>query len=108
LAATAGAALAWSGVRALTGGLMAGSTELPGVGRVAGPVTVDVVAAWPVVAVLAGVLGVLTGLVVVLRGRGWPGMGRRYQRGAAPAPRTDEDRAQAAWTALDHGQDPTV
>jgi uncharacterized membrane protein (TIGR02234 family) len=108
LAAAAGAALAWSGVRALTGGLMGGSTELPGVGRVTGAVTVDVSAAWPLVAVLAGVIGVLTGLVVVLRSRGWPGMGRRYQRGAAPPSRSEEDRAQAAWTALDRGEDPTV
>jgi hypothetical protein len=52
----------------------------------------------------------------VLRGRGWPGMGRRYERtGTAPAvparparPQTDEDRHQAAWKALDRGDDPTV
>ena len=41
-------------------------------------------------------------------------MGRRYERGATAAgagrrrgrPETDEDRAQAAWKALDRGDDP--
>jgi uncharacterized membrane protein (TIGR02234 family) len=108
LMAVGGGALAWSGIRALTGGLVDGSTELPGVGRVPGPVTVDVTSAWPVLATVAGVLGVLAGLVVVLRGRSWPGMGRRYERGRPAAPGSEADRAQAAWTALDRGQDPTI
>ena len=41
-------------------------------------------------------------------------MGRRYERPGAAAraaaarrPETDEDRAQAAWKALDRGEDPT-
>jgi uncharacterized membrane protein (TIGR02234 family) len=42
-------------------------------------------------------------------------MGRRYERSGAAAPEpavarrpeTDEDRAQAAWKALDRGEDPT-
>ena len=89
-----------AGVRALTGGLEA----------VEG--TAEISAAWPVLAVVAGVLGVAAGLLAVLRGRTWPGMGRRYERTpeqAAPArPVTDEDRAQAAWKALDRGEDPTA
>lgn len=112
LMALAGGVLGWSGLRALTGGLSDASTALPDVGRGAGPVTVHVSAAWPVLTVLAGLLGVAAGLLVVLRGRGWPGMGRRYERegaapASAPAPRTDEERAQAAWRALDRGEDPT-
>ncbi|MGY2080931.1 Trp biosynthesis-associated membrane protein [Modestobacter sp. SYSU DS0657] len=111
LVAAAGGALAWSGVRALGGGLEEISTELPAVGRGAGPVTVDVAAGWPAVTVAAGVLALLVGVFVVLRGGSWPGMGRRYERttaGAAPArPATDEDRHQAAWKALDRGEDPT-
>ncbi|HEV7212780.1 MAG TPA: Trp biosynthesis-associated membrane protein [Blastococcus sp.] len=109
LMAVAGGTLGWSGVRALTGGISGASTELPGVGGGPGPVTVHVSAVWPALAVLAGVLGVVAGLLVVVRGRGWPGMGRRYERetGAAAPPRTDEDRAQAAWKALDRGDDPT-
>lgn len=100
LTAVAGGVLGWSGVRALTGGLAADEG------------TTEVSAAWPALAVLAGVLGVAAGLVVVLRGRSWPGMGRRYERApehAAPArTETDEDRAQAAWKALDRGEDPTA
>jgi hypothetical protein len=38
-------------------------------------------------------------------------MGRRYERGTAPAPArpvTDDERRQAAWRALDRGDDPTA
>jgi uncharacterized membrane protein (TIGR02234 family) len=73
-------------------------------------VTVDLTAAWPALVVLAGLLGIGAGLLAVLRGRTWPAMGRRYERSGAPAarrPETDEDRAQAAWKALDRGDDPT-
>jgi uncharacterized membrane protein (TIGR02234 family) len=100
LMAVAGGVLVWSGIRALTGGLSADEG------------TTEVAAAWPVLAVVAGVLGVAAGLVVVLRGRAWPAMGRRYERTpeqAAPTRQdTDEDRAQAAWKALDRGEDPTA
>jgi uncharacterized membrane protein (TIGR02234 family) len=111
LMAVAGGVLAWSGVRALTGGLDdAAVQEFPG--RTA--VAAEISAAWPVLAVLAGVLGVAAGLLAVLRGRTWPAMGRRYERpgterasAATARPVTDEDRAQAAWKALDRGEDPT-
>jgi len=112
LMATAGGVLAWSGVRTLTGGLGDAATAVPGVGRGSAPVVVDVASAWPVLIVAAGVLAVATGLFVVLRGRTWPGMGRRYERtpeSAGPArPETDEERAQRAWKALDRGEDPTA
>jgi uncharacterized membrane protein (TIGR02234 family) len=116
LMAAAGGVLGWSGVRALAGGLQNASTEVPGVGRVSGPITVDISAVWPTLTVLAGLVGIAAGLVAVLRGRSWPAMGRRYERdgtAAEPAsptarrPETDEDRAQAAWKALDRGEDPT-
>jgi uncharacterized membrane protein (TIGR02234 family) len=110
LMAVAGGVLAWSGLRALTGALDAEVTEGP-----AGATATDITAGWPVLVVVAGVLGAATGLLVVLRGRSWPGMGRRYERGpgaqgaAVPArPETDEDRAQTAWKALDRGEDPTA
>jgi len=109
LMAVAGGVLMWSGVRAFGGGLLEASTNVPGVGQGGGQVSVDVSAVWPVLAVIAGLLGVAAGAFAVVRGRGWPGMGRRYERepGAAAPPRTDEDRAQAAWKALDRGEDPT-
>jgi uncharacterized membrane protein (TIGR02234 family) len=110
LMALAGGVLGWSGLRVLLGGLASATNGLPGLG---GPretsVAVHVASVWPVLALLAGLLGAAAGLVAVLRGRGWPGMGRRYERdaGAVLPPRTDEDRAQAAWQALDRGEDPT-
>jgi uncharacterized membrane protein (TIGR02234 family) len=111
LMAVAGTVLVWSGVRALAGGL-----DLTAVGQsVGGTASTDVTAAWPVLAAVAGVVAVAGGLLVVLRGRAWPGMGRRYERrpvtagASAPArPETDEERAQAAWKALDRGEDPTA
>jgi len=115
LMAAAGGLLAWSGVRALSGGLTDASADLPGIGRAAGRITVDLTAAWPVLALIAGLLGIGAGLLAVLRGRTWPAMGRRYERAGVGAgtgagarrPETDEDRAQAAWKALDRGDDPT-
>jgi uncharacterized membrane protein (TIGR02234 family) len=124
LVAVAGGVLGWSGLRGVTGKLdlgLADVTSSVGLGRA--EVTSDPVAGWPALALVAGVLGVLAGLVIVLRGRRWPGMGRRYDRTGtaagqdpgspgAPArparPETDEDRHQAAWKALDRGDDPTV
>jgi len=108
--AVAGGVLAWSAVRALSGGLAEASTQLPGVGRSAGPVTVDAGTGWPLTVIAAGLLAVAVGALVVVRGRGWPGMGRRYERPGAPAARkrTDEERATDAWRALDRGLDPTV
>jgi uncharacterized membrane protein (TIGR02234 family) len=102
----AGAALAWSVVDALTGGL---DRAAEGAAGGTGDAAAEVASAWPVVvASLAALLAVLAGALVVLRGRGWPGMGRRYERTpATAAPRTDEDRAQLAWKALDRGEDPT-
>ncbi|MBN1092463.1 Trp biosynthesis-associated membrane protein [Blastococcus sp. TML/M2B] len=117
LAAAAGGALLWSGGRALAGGLDDAGADLPGLsGATVGDVTADVAASGPLLVVLAGLVAVATGALVVLRGRSWPGMGRRYERtdgapaagSTAPArPRTDEDRAVDAWKALDRGEDPT-
>jgi uncharacterized membrane protein (TIGR02234 family) len=117
LVAAAGGVLGWSGLRALTGGLGVGAADLDGVvGLGNARVTSSVVAPWPALTLAAGVLAVLVGLLVVLRGRLWPGMGRRYERtgtagapSARPArPETPEDRHQAAWKALDRGEDPTA
>jgi uncharacterized membrane protein (TIGR02234 family) len=119
LVAAAGGVLAWSGLRGVTGRLARDAGDVGaavGLGRA--DVTSDPVAGWAAVALVAGVLGVLAGALVVLRGRGWPGMGRRYERAGttaqqpstparAPRPVTDEDRHQAAWKALDRGDDPT-
>jgi uncharacterized membrane protein (TIGR02234 family) len=117
LVTLAGGVLGWSALRALTGGLRAEAADVPGiVGLGEARLTSSVVAAWPVLTLIAGVLAVLAGLLAVARGRQWPGMGRRYERtGTAAAtrprptrPETPEDRHQAAWKALDRGEDPTA
>lgn len=111
LAAVAGGVLGWSGLRALATGAGAAAGVLGG-GTPGSTVTTAVSAAWPVLALVAGLLAVAAGLLTVLRGRTWPGMGRRYERAATAAParprrQTDEDRALDAWRALDRGEDPT-
>jgi len=72
---------------------------------------------WPWAAALGGVLLLLAGLLVVARGRDWPGMSSRYEapgaagaaaparsrRAATPDPETPAD----LWKALDRGEDPT-
>jgi uncharacterized membrane protein (TIGR02234 family) len=120
LIAAAGGVLGWSGLRGVTGGLdldVADVTSAVGLDRA--QVTSDPVVGWALVALVAGVLAVLAGPLVVLRGSRWPEMGRRYERtGSARRPasaparaaraETDEDRHQAAWKALDRGDDPTL
>ncbi|MCW2678188.1 MAG: Trp biosynthesis associated, transrane protein Oprn/Chp [Modestobacter sp.] len=121
LVALAGVVLGWSGLRALTGGLGATAADVSGVVGLGGArPTSSLVATWPALTLVAGLLAVLAGSLVVLRGRHWPGMGRRYERtGPSPAaagaqrarparPETAEDRHQAAWKALDRGEDPTA
>jgi uncharacterized membrane protein (TIGR02234 family) len=120
LAAVAGGVLAWAGLRPLTGRLAADLAALSSVGASPGAVvTTSLRPVWPALAVLAGVLGLAAGLLTVLRGRRWPGMGGRYERpagtsgsaaGAAPPARqaSPEERAVAAWRALDRGDDPTA
>ena len=112
LMTVSGIALAWTAGRALAGGLRDAAAEVP---VVVGTPATEISSVWPATAVVAGILGALAGAFVVLRGRRWPGMGSRYERGTpavggarVPArPRTDEERADLAWNALDRGEDPT-
>jgi uncharacterized membrane protein (TIGR02234 family) len=116
LMAVAGGVLGWSGARTLAGRLAADAATLSTVGSSPGVrLQAEVRPAWPALVVVAGVVAVAAGLLVVLRGRAWPAMGRRYERpgagdgSSAPArPHTDEERATAAWRALDRGDDPTA
>ena len=107
LAAVAGGVLGWSGLRTLVADGDPAAAGVVGSGTPGSTVTAAVSAGWPLLALLAGLLAVAAGLLTVLRGRSWPGMGRRYERTAAARPRTDEDRALDAWRALDRGEDPT-
>ncbi|WP_448613081.1 Trp biosynthesis-associated membrane protein [Modestobacter sp. URMC 112] len=121
LVVAAGAGLVWSGLRALTGGMTTAAAQ-DAAGVVGGSATGEVSVGWPGLAVAAGLVAVAAGLLVTVRGRRWPGMGRRYERtggertggasAAAPArparAATPEDEHQAAWRALDRGEDPTA
>jgi uncharacterized membrane protein (TIGR02234 family) len=109
----AGGVLVWSALRTLVAGPEPAAAGLPAiVGSSLSDVSTELSPAWPLLAALAGVLATAVGGLVVLRGRAWPALGSRYERAAAtprtaPAPRTDEERAQLAWNALDRGEDPT-
>jgi uncharacterized membrane protein (TIGR02234 family) len=112
--AVAGGVLIWSGMRTLAGAVDVSAAHLPGLGDVLDGARADVSPGWPAVVAVAGLLAVTTAVLVVLRGRGWPGMGRRYERSGAASTSpavgpgaTDEERMQAAWRALDRGVDPT-
>jgi hypothetical protein len=54
---------------------------------------------WWAMAALGGALVAFAGGWVAVRGRGWPALGRRYERAG--------DTPSTAWDALDRGIDPT-
>jgi uncharacterized membrane protein (TIGR02234 family) len=61
---------------------------------------------WAVVVALAGLVAVVSGLLVGVNGRRWPALGARYEapdRQARPA-----ETMATAWDALDRGEDPTT
>lgn len=118
LVVVAGVVLVVAGIRAVTGAVQVSGGNLGSsvVGLARARIEVSVGAGWPILAVLAGVLGVGAGGLVALRGRSWPGLGRRYERAPGRGepvrrrpsrPESAEDRHQAAWKALDSGDDPT-
>lgn len=63
-------------------------------------------AAWPWLAALAFSIASALGVVVAVRGRGWPRMSARYER-EAPTVAESADEADL-WRAQDQGQDPTL
>ena len=83
-------------------------TKATGISGTGTPALVHTVAAtgWPVVAVAAGALGALTGLLVVVTARAWPVSGRRFTRTRAAAAGPVDDPVQE-WDALSEGDDPT-
>ncbi|MFJ2770245.1 TIGR02234 family membrane protein [Streptomyces sp. NPDC087300] len=67
---------------------------------------------WPYAAAAAGALLLLSGLLALTYGRGWPAMSGRYERDGTPSPRKarrapDPERPEEMWKALDRGEDPT-
>nr|BFE75223.1 hypothetical protein GCM10020092_085240 [Actinoplanes digitatis] len=110
----------------MLGGLLALAGLGIAAGAIAGRAGLDTGSAgagatvWPVACVAGGLLILLGGLAAARYGHEWPGMGARYERGAA---RPDDDQTmdddqavdadqrvdtRAAWDALDRGEDPTA
>lgn len=66
--------------------------------------------AWAWLTAGGGLVLALAGLLTVLRGRSWPGLGNRYDAPAAsaqPSPGTGAPTERSLWEALDRGEDPT-
>jgi uncharacterized membrane protein (TIGR02234 family) len=62
--------------------------------------------AWPWIAIISGFVAFVGAAMVLVRGRGWPALGQRYE--APGTPKVAEPvGAQGVWDALDRGEDPT-
>lgn len=59
---------------------------------------------WPLAASAGAVLVAAAGLAVMVRGRRWPGMSSRYERGGD----NRRDGPASLWDALSRGDDPTA
>ncbi|MCF2530420.1 TIGR02234 family membrane protein [Yinghuangia soli] len=65
---------------------------------------------WPWITLAGGVLMLLGGLAVMVRGRNWPGMGSRYEAPSTEGPARQAKKSRTSadlWNALDRGEDPT-
>jgi uncharacterized membrane protein (TIGR02234 family) len=117
--ALAGALLVWRSLSGLTAASAARIRSLvqakhSGVGFDAALVPhVTVHAGWPVLSALCGVLVLVAGVLIALRGHRWGTMSRRYDAPSGPVSAEDVSAARARadasmWTALDRGADPTA
>ena len=83
------------------------ATGVAGAESVARLVTATSLTAWPVVAIVLGVLLTLLGLAIAPTARSWPDSGRKYSRSRL----TDSDAGTTdpveEWDALSEGDDPT-
>jgi hypothetical protein len=100
----AGLACCWYAIRGLATPSASRARDLVGDLATSGEsVHVHQVAGWPVLTAVAGLLVMLAGIAVLLRGRAWnDGLSQRYSAPAAAA--TSED----PWRTLDRGDDPTI
>lgn len=88
-----------------TAGTAGAIVNATGVSQVDAFVTARSGTAWPELAVVTGVLAVLLGLVVVIRGHRWSTGGRRF-RADLPTVRSTDPISE--WDALSKGSDPTT
>lgn len=83
------------------------TTGVAGSASVARLVTSVSMTAWPVVAVVLGVLVVLLGLAIAPTARSWPESGRKYTRSRLVATDAEGLDPVQEWDALSEGDDPT-
>ena len=83
------------------------ATGVAGVQSVAKLVTATSMTAWPVVAIVLGVLLTLLGLAIAPTARSWPDSGRKYSRSRLTVPDTETPDPVQEWDALSEGDDPT-
>ena len=81
------------------------ATGVSGTDAVAGLVGDVTVSAWPVVALVAGILMGVVGLSAAITGGRWPQTGRRYSRSRLES--ADSESPVDEWDALSEGDDPT-
>ena len=83
------------------------ATGIAGTQSVASLVTATSITAWPVVAMVLGVLLTLLGLAIAPTARSWPESGRKYTRSRLVSPDADSLDPVQEWDALSDGDDPT-
>ena len=83
------------------------ATGVAGTQSVGRLVTATSLTAWPVVAIVLGVLMTLLGLAIAPTARSWPDSGRKYSRSRLTAPDHDAQDPVLEWDALSEGDDPT-
>ncbi|HEY4152359.1 MAG TPA: Trp biosynthesis-associated membrane protein [Pseudolysinimonas sp.] len=83
------------------------ATGVAGTQSVAKLVTATSITAWPVVAIVLGVLLTLLGVAIAPTARSWPDSGRKYTRSRTTAPDAETQDPVEEWDALSEGDDPT-
>ncbi len=83
------------------------ATGVAGAQSVAGLVTATSLTAWPVIAIVLGILLTLLGLTIAPTARSWPESGRKYTRSRLVAADADGLDPVQEWDALSEGDDPT-
>ena len=82
-------------------------TGVAGTASVAKLVTATSMTAWPIVAIVLGVLVTLLGMAIVPTARSWPESGRKYSRSRPVAAGAEDLDPVQEWDALSEGGDPT-
>ena len=83
------------------------ATGVAGTQSVARLVTGASITAWPIVAIVLGVLMTLLGLAIAPTSRSWPDSGRKYSRSRLTEADLDAQDPIQEWDALSEGEDPT-